>query len=152
MKNEVTLTWLPLQEVPEVGYWSYGCEYLRWLITSLMNDVDNQSVTFDRPLHWGTRAHGPTAKSQDVQDMEMVWIWMRHQWSFSSFGHLVIICVHLHHRYLLVSVIMPPPSQTHSQSTQTRAGAETSQPRVMFRFEESRLPRGKTADTTRVSF
>ena len=54
-------------------------------------------------------------------------------------------------------LIMSPPSQTNSQPAQTQArvgrdaGAEVTQPRVMFRLEESRLPRGKMTDAAKVS-
>ena len=54
-------------------------------------------------------------------------------------------------------LIMSPPSQTNSQPAQTQAraardaGAEVTQPRVMFRLEESRLPRGKITDAAKVS-
>lgn len=50
---------------------------------------------------------------------------------------------------------MSSPSQTSSQSAQQRAvkdaGAETSHSRVMFRLEESRLPRGKIGEDAKVS-
>ena len=46
---------------------------------------------------------------------------------------------------------MSPPSQSAQTRAIRDAAMETPQPRVMFRLEESRLPRGKIEEAAKVS-